>query len=85
MMSRAVGGFLETLRTVVSLTQESLPSREDVVCVAAQKFEFDAKTLQDVNALRDRDTSLPTEDAEELYDKFMALVDKVAQVTDQME
>lgn len=85
MMSRMVGGFLETLRVVVSLTQKNLPSREEVVNVAAKKFEFDAEVLRNVSNLRDRGTSLPRREAEELYSKFMAAVDKVAQIVDQMD
>lgn len=85
MMSRMVGGFLETLRVVVSLTQKNLPSREEVVNVAAERFEFDAETLRNVSDLRDRSTSLPRREAEELYNKFMVAVDKVAQITDQMD
>ena len=85
MMSRMVGGFLETLRVVVSLTQKNLPSREELVNVAAEKFEFDAEILRNVNNLRDRSTSLPRREAEELYNKFMGAVDKVAQIVDQMD
>lgn len=85
MMSSMIGGFLETLRVVVSLTQKNLPSREEVVNVAAERFEFDAETLRNVSDLRDRSTSLPRREAEELYNKFMVAVDKVAQITDQMD
>jgi hypothetical protein len=85
MMSRMVGGFLETLRVVVSLTQKNLPSREELVNVTAEKFEFDAEVLLNVSNLRDRGTSLPRREAEELYSKFMAAVDKVAQIVDQMD
>ncbi len=84
MMSSMIGGFLETLRVVVSLTQKNLPSREEVVNVAAKRFEFDAELLRNVSDLRNRGTSLPRKEAEQLYDKFMAVVDKVAQITDQM-
>ncbi len=84
MMSRGIGGFLETLRVVVSLTQQDLPSRDEIVDVAAERFDLDADTLRDVNALRDRDTSLPSKDAEELYGRYMAVLDKAAQVADQM-
>jgi hypothetical protein len=85
MMSRMVGGFLETLRVAVSLTQKNLPSREEVVNVAATMFEFDAEILRKVSDLRNRRISLPRREAEELYDKFMTAVDKVAQITGQMD
>ncbi|MHC4628471.1 MAG: nucleotidyltransferase domain-containing protein [Planctomycetota bacterium] len=84
MMSRAIGGLLETMRVLVSLTGQDLPSRDEIVDVGAERFDLDADTLQDVSALRDRDTSLPPKEAEELYSRFMAVVDKVAQVADQM-
>ncbi len=84
MMSSMIVGFLETLRVVVSLTQKNLPSREEVVNVAAKMFEFDAEILRNVSDLRDRGTSLPRKEAEQLYDKFMATVNRVAQITDQM-
>ncbi|MHC4580516.1 MAG: nucleotidyltransferase domain-containing protein [Planctomycetota bacterium] len=84
MMSRAIGGLLETMRVLVSLTGQDLPSRDEIVDVGAERFDLDADTLQDVSALRDRDTSLPPKEAEELYGRFMAVVDKVAQVADQM-
>lgn len=84
MMSRAIGGLLETLRVVVSLTGQDLPSRDEIVDVAAEKLDLDAGTLRDVSDLRDRDTSLPPKDAEELYGRFMNVVDKAAQTVDQM-
>jgi len=49
----------------------------------AKRFEFDAEILQNVIALRDPDTSFPSKEAEQLYDKFTAIVNKVAQITDQ--
>lgn len=85
MMSQMIVGFLETLRVVLSLTQEGLPSREEVVDVAAKTFEIDAEILRSVRGLRDRDVSLSREEAEQLYDKFMAIVDRVAQITGQMK
>ena len=56
MMSRAIGGLLETLRVVVSLTGQDLPARDDIVDVAAETLDLDAGTLRDVSDLRDRDT-----------------------------
>jgi len=85
MMSRMVGGFLEALRVVVSLAEKKLPAREEVINVAAERFEFDTEILRNVSDLRNRATSLPHSDAEELYDKFMAVVDKVAQIVDQVD
>lgn len=85
MMSRVVVAFLETLRVVLSLTQEDFPSREKVVNVAAETFALDAEALRNVRALRDRDVSLSKVDAEQLFDKFMAIVDKVAQIIDKMD
>ena len=85
MMSFMVGGFLETLRVVVSLTQKDLPAREEGVNVAAERFEFDAEVLRNVSHLRNRGTALPRREAEQLYDQFMAVVDTVAQAVDQMD
>jgi predicted nucleotidyltransferase len=85
MMSRVVVAFLETLRVVLSLTQEDFPSREEVVNAAAETFNLDAETLRNVKALRDRDVSLSRAEAEQLFDKFMAIVDKVAQIIDKMD
>jgi predicted nucleotidyltransferase len=85
MMSMTIAGFLETLRATISLAQVELPSREDIVDVAARTFELDAEILQKVISLRDLDTELPREEAEQLFDKFMAIVEKVAQIVDQME
>jgi predicted nucleotidyltransferase len=85
MMSRVIVAFLETLRVVLSLTQEDFPSREEVVNAAAETFDLDAETLRNVKALRDRDVSLSRTEAEQLFDKFMAIVDKVAQITDEMD
>jgi len=84
-MSRMIVGFLETLRAVLSLTQESLPSREEVIDTAAKAFGFDAEVLKNVRAQHDLDVSLSRDEAEQLYDKFMAIVDKIAQITDQMK
>lgn len=69
----------------LSLNQESLPPREEVVDAAAKKFEFDAEILRNVRALRHKDVSLSRKEVEQLYDKFMGLVDKVAQIIDQMK
>ena len=85
MMSRVIVAFLETLRVVLSLTQENTPSRGEVVNAAAKTFDLDAETLRNVRALRDRDVSLSRSEAEQLFDKFMAIVDKVAQITDKMD
>ena len=85
MMARMIGDFLETLRATLSLNQEGLLSREKVVNAAAKTFEFDAEILQNVSALRDRNVSLSRKEAEQLYDKFMAVVDKVAQITYKMD
>ncbi len=85
LMSRVIVAFLETLRVVLSLTQEDFPSREEVVNAAAETFDLDAETLRNVRALRDRDVSLSRAEAEQLFDKFMAIVDKVAQITDKMD
>jgi len=85
MMSQVVVGFLENLRFVLSLTQEGLVSREEVVEAAARTFDFEAETLRKVRSLRSSDLSIKREEAEALYDKFMAIVDKVAQATDRMD
>lgn len=85
MMARTVGGFLETLRVAVFLAQKNLPSREEVVNVAAKMFECDAEGLRDVSDLRKRVTPLPHREAEQLYDKFMAVVHMIAQAVDQMD
>jgi len=85
MMSNRIVGFLENLRVVLSLTQKSLPPREEVVNAAAEKFELDAEILQNVIALRKKDISISKKKTEQLNDKFMGIVDKVAQITDQMK
>jgi len=83
-MSQMITDFLETLRVVVSLKQEDLPQRDEIIHAAAKAFEFDAEVLRDVNALRDLDKSLPKQEAEKLYDKFMTIVERVAKVCDKM-
>jgi len=85
MMSSMIGGFLDTLRVVISLTEKNLPSRKDVVNLAAERFKFDAEILQNVSNLPNRNSSLSGKKVEELYDKFMTVVEKVAQITDQMD
>jgi predicted nucleotidyltransferase len=85
MMSQMIVSFTETLRAVLSFTQEDLPSRGKVVDAAAKTFGFDAEILYKVRNLRTRDVSLTRKEAEQLYDKFMATVEKVAQLIDQME
>ncbi len=85
MMTTTVVGFLETLRVVLSITHGELPSREEVVATAAKTFGFDAEILRNVRGLRDLDVSLTREEAEQLYDKFMATVERVAQIIDQMD
>jgi hypothetical protein len=86
-MSQVIIGFLENLRVALALTQEGLVSREEVVEAAARTFDFEAETLRKVRSLRSSDVSITItrEEAETLYDKFMAIVDKVARATDQMD
>ncbi len=85
MMSQMIVSLTETLRAVLSFTQEDLPSRGKVIDAAAKAFGFDAEILHKVRNLRARDVSLTRKEAEQLYDKFMATVEKVAQMIDQME
>ena len=85
MMSNMIVGFLETLRVLLSLTQEGLLPQEEVVHAAAKTFEFDARILEDVKTLRYSDVSLSGEEAEQLYDKFMGIVDRLAQIADRMK
>ncbi|UCE34109.1 MAG: hypothetical protein JSV40_13075 [Deltaproteobacteria bacterium] len=85
MMTTMVVGFLETLRVVLSLNQQSLLPREDVVHAAARTFGVDSQVLQDVSALRTQNVVLSSDEAEQLYDKFMGVVDKLARITDQMK
>jgi len=85
MMTTMVVGFLETLRVVLSLNQQSLLPREDVLNAAARTFGIDSEVLRDVRALRTQNVMLSSDEAEQLYDKFMGIVDKVARITDQMK
>jgi predicted nucleotidyltransferase len=85
MMSLTIAGFLETLRATIYLAQAELPSREDIVDIAASTFELDAKILRKVVSSRDLDNALPRDEAEQLFDKFMAILERVAQIVDQME
>ena len=85
MLSRTIGGFLETLRVIVSLGEGTLPPRAEVLDAAAGAFDLDAELLRNVVALRDLDGSLTSEDADRLYDGFMATVERVAHFTDQQD
>ena len=51
MMSSMIGGFLDTLRVVISLTEKNLPSRKDVVNFASKKFEFDAEIFKEITGI----------------------------------
>jgi len=85
MMSKMIVNFTETLRVVLSFKHEDLPTRGEVIDAAAKTFGFDAEVLNKVKNLRARNVSLTRKEAEQLYDKFMATVEKVAQIIDQME
>ncbi|MBI4863834.1 MAG: nucleotidyltransferase domain-containing protein [Candidatus Riflebacteria bacterium] len=82
-MVRTVGGFLETLRVTISVLDGTLPSRVQVVDVAARTFGIDGGTLRQVIMLRSMDVPPPPAEAEELYDRYMALVDRVAITIDE--
>lgn len=84
MMSTVIVGFLENLRVVLSLTHEGLLPREEVMSAAAMKFGVDDEVLRKVSALRNLDISLSGKEAEQLYDKFMAIAGRVAQIVDQI-
>ncbi|UCH97560.1 MAG: hypothetical protein JSV88_12110 [Candidatus Aminicenantes bacterium] len=83
-MARIISGFLKTLRLAVSLHQENLPQRRDVIEAAAKAFAIDADTLRRVKDLRYEDVSISRDEAEQLFGRFMALVEKVAKITDKM-
>ena len=85
MMSKMIVSFTETLRVVLSFTHEDVPTRGKVIDAAAKTFGFDAEILNKVKNLRACNVSLTRKEAEQLYDKFMATVEKVAQIIDQME
>jgi predicted nucleotidyltransferase len=88
MMSSMIMGFLENLRIVLSLDEESFIPREEVVDIAAKKFGFDAEILRKVKAFRTlrKKGLLPLKkEPEQLYDKFMGIVEKTAQVIDKMD
>ena len=84
MLTRVIGGFIEDLRVILSLSQVTLPPRAEVLAGAAEAFGLDAELLRNVVALRDLDTSLTSEDADRLYDGFMTLVGRVAYQLDEM-
>jgi len=84
MMSTMIVGFLENLRVVLSLTQEGLLPREEVVNAAAKRFGVDDEILRRVSGLRNRKVSLSGKEAEQLYDKFMAIVGRVGQIVDRI-
>jgi len=70
---------------LISLKQGSTVLREQVIEVAARIFDFDTEILQNVAALRTTEASLSAEDAEHLYDQFMAVVSGIAEQVDQMQ
>jgi len=85
MMSNVIVGFLENLRMVLSLNEGTLPPRKEVINDAAKAFGVDATILQNVNASRGGDVKLQRKEEEQLYDKFMAIVERVAKITDKMK
>jgi len=85
MMSNVIVGFLENLRIVLSLNEGTLPSRKEVINYAAKAFGVDAMILQNVKDSRGGDVKLQWKEEEQLYDRFMAIVERVAKITDKMK
>jgi len=85
MLSQVIGGFLENLRVVLSLVQRTLPPRDRVIEEGSEIFGLDAEVLRSVAALKHLDASMTAEEADRLYDGFMAIVDKVGRFADQMD
>lgn len=84
-MARSVTGFLENLRVAVSLDQGALPSRAEAVDAAVRVFGLEADVLKRLASLRNREITLSEEETEELYDRFIAMVDIMAHKLDRME
>jgi hypothetical protein len=85
MLTRVIGGFIEDLRVIISLSRGGLPSRAHTLEAAAKAFDLDGEVLSSVESLRNLDASLTTEDADRLYDGFMAIVERVAGYLDRMD
>jgi predicted nucleotidyltransferase len=84
-MAQCIGGFLENLRMITSLSENEIPERDKIIEIASKKFKIDAKTLQKIQTLRNQDSPLAREEEEKLFSDFMEIVTKIAQIADDLE
>ncbi len=82
MMAQMIISFLETLRIFLLISNENLPSFDNVISSASKSMKIDGTVLDKVKSLHDTNLSLPKDEAEKLYDQFMAIVNTVAKLTD---
>jgi hypothetical protein len=63
MMAKSIVAFIENLRMAVWAKTGAMPEGEEALKAAAKEFWIDADILSKVEALRDRETSLPTSES----------------------
>jgi hypothetical protein len=80
MMVKSTGLLLENMRIVVYLSEQNLPSRAETIDAFSRAFGMDPGVLRSVSRLRDEGTVVERDEAEQLYGKFMAAVEKVAEI-----
>lgn len=85
MMSNMFIGFLENIRIILSLKDNSMPQRKDIIDNASRSLEIDPAILQNIRSLRHGNLRLSVQEEEQLFDDFMGIVEKVAKMTDELK
>ncbi|MHA2366384.1 MAG: nucleotidyltransferase domain-containing protein [Candidatus Hodarchaeales archaeon] len=84
-LSDIINGFLEDLRVTLHLLHDILPSKEEIISIASQHFDIDDEVLKKMKKIHYNELKLTRLEYEELYNEFMAVVEKVTSYIDQME
>ncbi len=82
--TRSTGQFLATLRMILSLTENTVPSREEVIGRAGELIGLDTSVLNESLELKKSQEVLSPEEAEAFYGRFLEVVTKVARYTEQL-
>lgn len=85
-LASMISSLLGSLSTLLFLKAQDFPKRNhEVVQAAAAEFGLDEPTLRDCLGLKSRRNQPTPEQLKSLYDRFMAQVEKAAEIADRME
>ena len=84
-VDRSFGHFIELLGRILSLTETSRASKEQVIDIAGDRIDFDAEVLHRIENILKSGSNISAEDAEWVFDGFLRVVTQVARYTERLE